>query len=239
MKKLKLWLLILPFITIACSEDYTVKTKDTTAAASKKFNEFEKLQVSSDYLENPFDKTGRIYNEILDIFCHNDFKLNSIEGAAILIDSVAMAYPELRSLSADGRLHGKTQEMQWIINHDDPINEAILNSTLNEAARMSFSGFVQSFTLVADAPNESVHSMIVSYEQCILHSSKFSGNDKRIILTTTSIVRYSVERKRKDKDWDTSVTKIVSASLGANQDIALSLKMALAVGICQKKNITK
>ncbi|GAA6765721.1 hypothetical protein AAFH68_16590 [Flavobacterium sp. CGRL1] len=235
MKNLKLWLVILPLITTACSEEYINKTVHTAETASNTLNDFKKLKVSSQNAVNTFDNAENVYNKILDVFCQNEFDLNSVEDAAFLIDSVANSYSELDLLSTDAALDRRIPQIKWIINNDDAIDAIILNSSLGASARISLAGFVQSITRRADDPYEPLHRMIISYQQYVLHSSQFSSNDKQIILTTTSVVEYSVKRKRKDKDWDTSVTKIAAAVAGAGQDIVLSLKMALAVGICQKK----
>ena len=68
-----------------------------------------------------------------------------------------------------------------------------------------------------------------------------SSEDKRIILTTTSIIRYSAyKKKRKDKDWETSVTSIAAAVSGSDECIiVLALKMAATVGLSKNNNITQ
>lgn len=46
---------------------------------------------------------------------------------------------------------------------------------------------------------------------------------------------HAMQRKRKDKDWETAVTKIPKTVL-ENQDITSGVKMAEKVEICQKQS---
>lgn len=235
MKHLKLWLIILPLFTIACSDEYTNEKTQTSQTS----NSLKKIDSDSNNSVNPFDRAANIYNKILDTLDQHDFNSHSIEEVANLVDSVSKQYPELDVLSTDADLSKKLPEIKWIINNKDAINKVLISSSIGEDARKSLSLFVISLMQSANDPYVNVRSMIVSYEEYVLGNTKFSPDDKQILLTTTSVVGYSVKRKRNDKDWETSVTKIAATVSGANQDIVLSLKMALTVGICQKKNITQ
>ena len=91
--------------------------------------------------------------------------------------------------------------------------------------------------LHGDDTYQEIYALLVSYEQGIQGNSALSSSDKQILLTTSSVVRYSTERKRKDKDWETSVTKIAQTVFASDQNVVLGIKMAAAVGICQKHGV--
>jgi hypothetical protein len=237
MKNLKVFLAILPMFTIACSEEYTGEiTKTTHITGSTK-----KSGIGPDNSANPFDNAGSIHNKILDILDETNFNSHSIEGIAILIDSVSAVYPpELVLLSSNPPLSNKLSEITWIINHNDAINDVLTQSTLGESAKTSLLTFVNSLLLTTDDSYEDIHSMIVSYEAGILTNTEFASNDKRIILTTTSVARYSIYTdKRKDKDWETGVSKIAATVSGAEADLVLGLKMALIIEVYQNSNVTQ
>lgn len=236
MKNLKVWLIILPLSTIACSDEYTGETTETAHIIRSTL----KTGNGPGNPANPFDQAGTIHNEILEALETTDFNSQSIADVAVLIDSVSTANPGLASSSNSPALSTKLAEITWIVNTDNAINGVLATSTLGASARTSLMEFVDSLLLSADDPYEDIHPMIVSYEADVLANNAFTSNDKRIILTTTSVVRYSVhERKRKDKDWETSVTNIAATVSGAEHDLCLGLKMALTVGICKTNNITQ
>lgn len=240
MKKLKLWLVILPVFTIGCSDEYTNQKIETSQATRS----FKTSDLTTQKSVDPFDRAGEIYNNILDTLDRSSFNPHSIAEVVRLVDSVSKQYSELDLLSTETILSKRLSEIKWILNHKDASNDAVINkmltrATIREDARKSFSLFVKSLMPRADDPYENVRLMILSYEKYVMDNTEFNSDEKRILLTTTSVVGYSVDRKRKDKDWETSITKIAATVSGANQDIVLSLKMALTVGICQKKNITQ
>lgn len=235
MKNLKVCLAILPLFTIACSEEYTdeiIETAHITGSAKKS-------DIGPDNAANPFDIAGSIHNEILETL-ETNFNSQSIEEIAILVDSVAAMYPGVVSLSNDSTLSTRLSEITWIVNSNNAIDEVLGASTLGVNARTSLLTFVDSLLLATDDPYMDIHSMIVSYEASVLTSSALTSNDKRIILTTTSVARYSIyTEKRKDKDWETGVSKIAATILGAEEGIILGLKMALTIELCQNNNVTQ
>lgn len=239
MKNLKAWLIILPLSTIACSDEYTGETSETTETAQI-IGSTKKSGIGPGNPANPFDLAGTVHNEILEALDETSFNSQSIEDIAVLIDSVSTSYTELALSSNYPALSTRLVEITWIVNNDNAIDGVLATSTLGLNARTSLMVFIDSLLLSADNPYEDIHPIIVSYEADILANNSFTSNDKRIILTTTSVVRYSVyERKRKDKDWETSVTNIAATVSGAEQDLLVGLKMALTVGICKTNNITQ
>ena len=235
MKNLKVWLVILPLFTIACSDEYTGEITETAYMAESA----KTSGIGPDNPANPFDIAGSIHNEILETLNETNFSSQSIEDITILIDSVSAVYPELVPLSSYSTLSTRLSEIIWIVNDYDAIDDVLMASTLGVSAKTSFLTFVNSLPLTANYPYEDIHSMIVSYEEDVLANTGFTTDDKRIILTTTSVVRYSAYRERKDKDWETSVTKIAATVSGAEQGLVLGLKMALTVGICKNNNVTQ
>ena len=231
MKNLKLWMVILPLFTIGCSEEYTGKTEKTSQTS------FKKSTLGPENSINPYDIAGNVYFKILAAIDQKNFKPHSIEDVAILIDSVSTTYPELNEMSNDAVFSRKLYEITSIIHCEHTLDELLLASTLKSDTQSSFSLFAASLVKTAEDPYADVYSMIVSYEENVLGDSRLSSEDKRIILTSTSILRYSEDGKRKDKYWETAVTKITETVLKANKDNVLGLKMAATVQICQKYNI--
>lgn len=233
MKNLKVLLAILPLFTIACSDDYT----DEITEPVHRTEIAKKSGIGPGNPANPFDIAGSMHNQILGVIGETDFNSQSIEEIAILIDSVSSAYPELMPLSSDYNLSGRLSEITWIVNNENAITDVLTECTMGESAKANFITFVNSLALVAADPYEDIYSVIISYEAGTLANTGFSDEDKRIILTATSVARYAAyEKKRKDKDWETNVTSIAATVSGAEQNLVLGLKMALTVEIYQSNN---
>lgn len=235
MKNLKAWLVILPLITIACSDEY----KEQTIESAYKSNITKKSTIGPANTANPYDSAGILHNEILEILEETASSSQSIEEITILIDSVSAVHPDLMSLSNNPTVSSMASEITWIVNTSDQATDLLGALNLSTNARASFQVFLNSLLLAADSPYEDIHPIIVSYETSVIASTSFSSADKQIILTASSVARYSVARKkRKDQDWDTSVTNIVAAASGAEQNSVLGLKMAATVDIYQNTHPT-
>ncbi len=236
MKNLKAWLLILPLVTIACSDEYTEHTLDATYKSMST----KKTVIDPANAANPYDTAGLLHNEILDILDEAAFNSLSIEEITILIDSLSAVHPELMLLPNDPAVSSRSSEIIWILNTNDPASDVLGAASLGTSAKASFLAFLNSLLSASDSSYEDIHPIIVSYEASVISSNLFSAVDKRIILTASSVARYSLaKKKRKDEDWDTSVTNIVAAASGAEQNSVLGLKMAATVDIYQKKHSTQ
>lgn len=238
---LKLWLVILPLSIIACTDEYiteSVENADTEnehKEFSAKHNQSEARNSS-----NPFDIAGSVHNDILEILEQTNYSSYSVGEIAIVIDSIAALHPDLDVLAGGTSLSSRLPEIEWIVNDNEAIENVLAASALGTAARASFTSFVNSLLLSGDNSYEDIYNMIMSYEAVISSNGGLTYEEKRILLTTTSIARYSIYRKkREDKDWDTSVGNFAATVSGAQEGTALGLKMAAAVGACQNNNITQ
>jgi hypothetical protein len=236
MKNLKAWLVILPLFTIACSDEYTGETTEIAHITES----VKKSGIGPGNSANPFDIAGSMYNEILDIISETDFNSQSIEQIAILVDSVSAAHPEKMPISSDSTLSGRLSKITWIVNNDNAIDDVLTGCTMGVSAKANFITFVNTLLLAASDPYEDIHLFIVSYEADVLANTEFSDEDKRIILTATSVARYSAyEKKRKDKDWETNVTNIAATVCGAEQNLVMGIKMAVIIEIYKSNSLTQ
>jgi hypothetical protein len=88
----------------------------------------------------------------------------------------------------------------------------ISNSSTTANAKLSLSGFLTELMNYSDLQKDydSIYKLIVDYETAIIESNTLTANDKKIILTTTSVSRYGFyfaskhRRKPRDRDWDIS-----------------------------------
>ena len=101
----------------------------------------------------------------------------------------------------------------------DSLSEIIANWDVSVEAKLSFSRFINSLLFLSKTEEryEVLYNFIIHYEASILTSETFSENDKEVILTNSSVVRYETYEesitppKNKDPDW-TILFREVSSS---------------------------
>ena len=238
MKNLKVLAAILPLISASCSDEYTgeaTETANVVNAITKKSG------VTPNNALNPYDFTGQMHNDILADLENTDLNLHSIPFIANAVDSVYSSNPGIISLSSGNPLlTARLLEITAMVNNNNLLPSVLAASSMRTPARISLSTFIDSLTLDHDHPYEQIYNQIISYEAAILANTEMNISEKRIILTTTSVVRYSsYEKKRKDKDWETSVTSIAATIAGSDECPALAIKMAAMVGLCKNNNIVQ
>ncbi|MNR45584.1 hypothetical protein D3C85_1644470 [compost metagenome] len=104
---------------------------------------------------------------------------------------------------------------------------------MTSLAKNSLSNFMNDALLWDNVPYEDIHQLILLYELSVMNNDLFNTEDKRIILTTSSITRYALyyDEERKDKDWGASVGNRVGGVSGAINNSSTALSRSLVTGI--------
>jgi len=181
---------------------------------------------------NPYDIAGKIHNDILDAYLTGYHTCSTIAEVSQKVDSISALNNDLLSLETSSPvINGEIQEI--IDNPQTELEQAIANSPMTNTAKNSLSGFMASILLWQDNDYSIIHESIISFEASVMSNSQFSNEEKRIILTTSSITRYAIyyTKERKDKDWETSVGNRVGAVQGAVANSSAAIKRSTVAGI--------
>lgn len=234
MKNLKAWLMILPLLTIACSEE----TSEPKSLENQSYYDAHRLDREASNISNPFDIAGEAHNAVLETLNETYLDSLSVQDVAAIIDSISSPHLGLAVFPLNISSPSRLLQIDWLINEEDPIQEVFNYSSLGFTAQLNLKSFISSILLESENSFEEIYDSIVHYEDTILNCVQFTTEEKQILLVTTSIIRYSFYyKKRKDKDWETNVGNIAAAVLGGEDGLVLAVKMALAVGICQNNNV--
>lgn len=237
MKSISISLISLALISFSCTPD-TIIGEKTIGASSKKENlksgSSSRELLSVENSANKFDFAGKVHNDILDIYLKENHQLNTAESIGQQLNAIVNSKPHLKFLNLQINQSARLDNCQNIIS--DPqmqFDDLIAKSPLTQTAKISFSAFMDLLNIMETENYETIHQFIISYESKVFGNSKFNDEDKRIILTTTSIVRYSFNYKvpRKDKDWESSVGNRTAAFSGAISNVDAAIEKALVVGI--------
>ncbi len=232
MKTIALWIITLsfPILFISCSTDEFTGIPETNSFKNE--NVLKRYLLPPENNENEYDTLGRIHNSILEIYLSENHNHTTVEDINDEIQHLIYDYrnTELRGISA-------TIPIELIIDiinfPETSLNRIVLNSHLSNSAKTSLSNFINSLLLLEDEDYTAIYEFIVLYETTVIENTLFNSEDKRIILTTTSIARYSsyYQKGRKDKDWEILVGNIVATVSGALYDPLVAINMALVTEI--------
>lgn len=237
MKTISLKLIFLSLLLFSC----TTETFDNIESVDNKVTG-EKSQNSARLLENLipenpaniYDLAGKLHNDILDTYLAGNYQYTTIAEISQQIEVIAASNNDLMLLDTGTILPTNLNLVQEIINNPQAkLDQAIVNSVMTSAAKNSLSNFMNNVLLWENHSYEEIYHSIISYEAAVITNSTFNDEDKRIILTTSSIIRYSIyfDIVEKDKDWDNSVGHRVGGLSGAIDNSSIAIIHSLVTGI--------
>ncbi|OXB10188.1 hypothetical protein B0A81_04030 [Flavobacterium plurextorum] len=237
MKNISLRLIILPLLIISCNTDTIDNIESIDSEISNKNTEKTARLMQNMTPENPaniYDFAGKLHNDILDAYLSGNYQYNTIGQISQQIETIAAQNNDLMLLTSGTNLSPNLILIQEIINNpQSKLDQTILNSTMTIVAKDNLSNFMNDILVWENDSYEEIYQYIISFESAVISNQAFNSEDKRIILTTSSIARYSTyyDMERKDKDWDTSTGHRVAGLSGAIDDPCTAIKRSLVTGI--------
>ncbi|RYJ38934.1 hypothetical protein NU08_2159 [Flavobacterium anhuiense] len=157
---------------------------------------------------NPFDQIGLDY--------YNHFKNFELENGPV--KNQAQLIEQLLYLTDKGDVKRKTNKSVITITPEmiavilaDPENkliELINDASLSISVKNNLTYFVSELVDKQDDDYDDVHNYILDYEDGVIADSVLIQEEKDTILKVSAISRYSLyaEARKRDRDWETSVT---------------------------------
>lgn len=185
--------------------------------------------------ENPannFDIAGKIHNDILDVYLSNNYSGSTAAEIAQKVDSIAALNSDFLNLGTN--LPINFTEIQAIINAPEAqLNQEITTAPITNNAKICLSNFMDSLAVWQTDDYALTHQSIISWEYSVINNPQFSTEEKRIILTSSSIARHSLyyAKERKDKDWETSVGNRAGAVQGAVNNCSTAINRSIVTGL--------
>ena len=246
MKKFLLGLVIFNLLMVSCTADpiVTAENIDDTISSEKSKQKTARL-VQNQTPENPaniYDFAGKIHNEILDVYLAGNYQHYTIAQISQQIELIAAQNSNLTSLNVGANLSTNAVLIQEIINNPQTkLDETIANSAMTVVAKNNLSSFMNNMLLWQNLSYEEIYGSIIAYESTVIANPEFTNEDKRIILTTSSIARYSTyyDLERKDKDWETSTGHRVGAVSGALDNPSMAIQRSLVTGTAIDNLVTE
>ena len=240
MKNLSSGFIILSTLIISCTTDNDVQAKKQSLTDAATISVLKAQEVNPENTSNAYDVYGKAHSDILDIYENDHYNyptIGQISGQVEVIVGTGTFFP---GLGLNDGVAVTSASISQLVNSPAARAKAVIeNSNMAAAAKISFEGFVD-YLILHDADDyEKNHSYIIQYE-AVVSGSAFNTGDKKAILIASSISRYSLFRskRRKDKDWETSVGNIVGGVEGSLENEASAVKKAVVAGIAFKTSVT-
>ncbi|UPT69933.1 MAG: hypothetical protein M0D53_12435 [Flavobacterium sp. JAD_PAG50586_2] len=187
------------------------------------------------YSANPYDKAGRIFDEIFDSYYDGTSRLADMPSVIADVKAIANANTSFATMNSSYTLPS-VERVQYLATRSiSDIGGIIGASNLSSSAKTSFINFVISVTALYDTETDAskIYSAIVNYEATVIGSELLTANDQRVILTTTSILRYSSYRAKKKpkKNTDPYLTIWVTHVFGTEEGSEENESKAIIEGL--------
>lgn len=190
---------------------------------------------------NPYDYVGQLHYKLYqDYYASQPDSLLSFEQVLNDVEDIANKNSNFTSLVGINYSFSNVIALEQLLGCKTLCLEAVLaQSSLSYIAQDKAKDFFTNFNVLFEKNLESapVLEYIIQFENEIITSSTLSVSDKTIILSTTSIARYSAyESKRRpkkntDPDWDSLITSLYGAVLGAESGLGEGIVGSLVCGI--------
>ncbi len=196
------------------------------------------------YSNNPYDNAGRIYDDLFDEYYNGSIRSKTVVGIITEVTSIANANNAFLANNNSGYQPLSATRIEYLASRNSSDIAGIIGSSnLSLTAKVSFSNFLISLVGLCSTETDAqtMYDEVVKYEEKVLMSSFLGFEDKRIILTTTSIIRYSSYRAKKkpkkntDPDWLILVTHVFGAEEGAEENSSKAILTGLVTGIVSNK----
>lgn len=235
--------LILLLLLVSCSPETDLAT--ATTDSDNVPPPIETIQRGVELPANPdnvYDNAGQLHNAIFETYYSGSPLPGSIDSIAVLAESIGSANSPFQALKGSGYVPVSPTRVAYIISHQSTcVDEILTASSLSTESKLSLADFIDDVTALyaTEADYETIYNFIVSYETAVIQNSQMTQGDKKIILTTSSIARYTTYMGRKkpkqnaDADWTVFITSIAGAVEGASSGTAEAIMMAFVTGVAE------
>lgn len=228
MKKILLCGVLVSSITLLSSCD----SEELTSNHQQQLKKTMSPSTSSD---NPFDAIGILYNVLFDAYAASNNRDDTIEGIAVKINELITGYSNLEPTTITINA-GFTDRVEQILNYPEHSLDIIVSEVgLSVRVKAKLNDLIELVSGVTTNDYPEILVDVISYEKGIITDVSLTPEEKEVLLTVSSIVKYSLydNGDRKDKDWDLSVGNIVAAAYGAAHSGQDALLMGLTTKIFQ------
>lgn len=243
MKNLYLWNYVLVFLCASLFAFMSCSTDTDLNSYESSNNVFSRAgDIPPSNATNPYDITGFVYTELFEAYYAGDSLGSTILEIANDVQDIADANSSFNALKKSTYQGICIACIEYILDHQSTCVFDIISATnMSRNTKESLNDFTTSYIALFDREQDVaiLYQAILAYESEVIESYLYTEADKEILLTTSSIMRYSSYRAKKkpkkntDPDWTILVGNIAASIEGSYFSSADAVTRALATGIAQ------
>lgn len=189
---------------------------------------------------NKFDYVGALHYELYKDFYAQVKDTLSLSQVALKVQQLANQQTEFVNHFGPTYCFTELEGVLSLLSCESSCVETVLSSSsLSVVAQEKMEIFFSNFNLLFEknTTSEALLDYIYLFEEEVIYSTDFTTFDRSVILSTTSIARFSTyESKRRpkkntDPEWDSLITNLLGTIVGAEQSIEDGLVASLICGI--------
>lgn len=193
---------------------------------------------------NIYDEAGLLHNALFEAYYDGTVKDTSLLAIVEQVNRLANENSKFVGLSPFAYEFDDLNKMRGIL--DNPLlvrSHAVNASIQNSEVASDFLTFLNTIETLCNVENDYdlIYAEIRSYESSILTDPRVNAHDMEIILTTTSIIRYSTCKRKKrpkkntDPEWDLLIANMTGAVSGSTESMQDAVVLSLVAGIAANK----
>ncbi|MFL9836742.1 hypothetical protein ABS768_04480 [Flavobacterium sp. ST-75] len=182
---------------------------------------------------NPYDGIGQNFTAMLSAYKDSDYDPSAFEDIAMIVRILT------KQTETESELLQAEQLLSLCISHPYDTSASLLGqSELSPQARDITGDLVGNFETLGNQSFDVSYGALVNMEDTVTASAILSLQEKRVILTLASVIRYSLYHSCcEDTDWEKSVGNIVAALAGILEDDSLATAYPVATSIAGLEKI--
>lgn len=204
MKKLLSLSLFVSFAFLSCSTDEDSENVSSQAEASNVLHQ-KQTDLNPENSANPYDVAGKLYRQILEKYYENTSPTATPSQVITEIETIANGFTDFAPMKNSPYQPVAYSNINWILNTEGSYHIVVTNSNnLSAAGKNQLEILASNLSQLLDtgAEAKSIHDHIISFEATIFSSLTLTSNDKKAILTSSSIARHANYLRRKGRRWD-------------------------------------
>jgi hypothetical protein len=223
MKKIKLIAVVIPLL-FACTPD------GQATIEQERFYQKSALTPPANPA-NPYDAAGALRNRILSK-AFTDFPQGA--GTTELLESMRLTADsdsDFETLKTASYKALSNDTLGRYLGSPPQVAQAVALLPMSQKGKADFTSFLNGLLALQAQDYETLQAYIRNFEDTLLSSGSYSAGEKKLMLTVSSLERYSeyYRRKPKDKDWDLLLGNLIAGVEGVAYDQATAVFNSAAV----------
>jgi hypothetical protein len=233
--------LIVAVVLVSCNNDTdTQKATDAKSVSSAVKPLHRGVNESPGNSDNPYDQAGQLFSELFDAYFDTTSLPTTTTTIAARVESVASASTNFMAAKTLTYHPVSVTNVDYLVSQGTTCISSVLNGTgISSRAKTSLSGFISNMLSLSATEDDYavIYSYITTYEDGVVADTLLSSLDKKVILTASSITRYSSYRHKKkpkkntDPEWYLMVSNMTGAIENSPYGVCDAVTTSLAAGV--------